>query len=145
MKVLAGKYREHSGVIDSVWPVTYLDFRFSGMAKTPVSIPAKHNSLVYIYEGCLNVNGNLHPENSVLVFENSSNQENVFLEKIDFGKAGAILLSGLPIQEEIVWRGPFVLNTKEQLQKTYEDLVMCKNGFEDAKDWESKIKDLRFK
>lgn len=145
MKILAGKYKEKEGIIDSMWPVSYLDFQFSGKDQTKTSIPAKHNSLLYIYKGDLVVNGASYSEKSVLVFENTASQEDVQLELKTGGSAGAILLSGLPIKEEIVWRGPFVVNTKEQLIQTYEDLTECKNGFENAQTWESKIKDLRFK
>lgn len=35
--------------------------------------------------------------------------------------------------------GPFVMNTREEINKTLEDYNMCKNGFEKAKTWKSKI------
>lgn len=55
-----------------------------------------------------------------------------------------MLLAGKPIGEPIVWRGPFVLNTDEQLQQTFKDYRFGKNGFEGADSWESDIKNLRY-
>jgi redox-sensitive bicupin YhaK (pirin superfamily) len=33
-----------------------------------------------------------------------------------------LLVSGLPIQEPVAWRGPIVMNTTEQLQQAYAEL-----------------------
>ena len=44
------------------------------------------------------------------------------LELINGGKEGRfLLLQGLPIQEPVVNYGPFVMNTKEEIQQTYRD------------------------
>ena len=50
-------------------------------------------------------------------------------------ETGFILLAGKPINEPIVWKGPFVLNTQEEMKKTFSDYSNGKNGFEGSDTW----------
>lgn len=144
VKVIAGQFQGKTGVVQSMWPVTYLDFKFSGGAETSTEVPSRHNSLVYVYKGALRVNGVSCAENSTIVLENTEDAETVSLENSG-GEAGAILLSGLPIGEKVASYGPFVMNTNEQISETFQDLANFRNGFEDAREWESQIQHLRNK
>jgi len=47
-------------------------------------------------------------------------------------------------KEPIFQYGPFVLTSKEELAKAFEDYQGAKNGFEGAREWSSKIKDLKY-
>jgi quercetin 2,3-dioxygenase len=55
-----------------------------------------------------------------------------------------VLLAGLPINEPISRRGPFVLSTPDELKQTINDYSYGKNGFEGADVWESKNALMRF-
>lgn len=48
-----------------------------------------------------------------------------------------LLIAGKPLDEPIANYGPFVLNTKEQLQQAFDDFHSGKNGFEAAPTWRS--------
>lgn len=50
-----------------------------------------------------------------------------------------ILFAGKPIKEPVFSHGPFVLDSQESLNTTFEDYQEGKNGFEGAFDWESEI------
>ena len=46
-----------------------------------------------------------------------------------------VLIGGQPLGEPVVQWGPFVMNTRAEIEKTFEDYRMFKNGFENAKHW----------
>lgn len=55
------------------------------------------------------------------------------------GSAGCdfVLIAGQPIGEPTVQYGPFVMNTQDEIAKTFEDYRSGKNGFERAPHWQS--------
>lgn len=145
MKVISGKFGSKEGVIQAVWPVSYLDFLFSGPDSTEINVPANHNSMLYIYEGALEINEKLFPEGTAVVFDNEDQDNKILLTSSEKQTSKAIFISGLPINEEVVQQGPFVLNTKKELHQTFEDYSQRKNGFENAKNWSSEIQNLKNK
>ncbi|KAF9954729.1 hypothetical protein BGZ72_004337 [Mortierella alpina] len=50
-----------------------------------------------------------------------------------------VLIAGEPCREPVFRQGPFVLNSKEELQRTFRDYEEKKRGFERAKGWSSTI------
>ncbi|KAF9559617.1 hypothetical protein EC968_006517 [Mortierella alpina] len=50
-----------------------------------------------------------------------------------------VLIAGEPCREPVFRQGPFVLNSKEELQRTFRDFEEKKRGFEKAKGWSSTI------
>jgi len=53
-----------------------------------------------------------------------------------------IIIAGEPLNETTVQYGPFVVGSQEELQKTFEDYQKGKNGFEGAREFVSKIREL---
>ena len=131
-----------SGLVTSIWPVSYIDIMFSGPQKQTFNVAPNHNSMLYVYQNSVKVNGQVVKAPTAVVFERSCQLDLVELEAN--GDCGALLISGLPINEKISWKGPFVLNTEDQLFEAVSDYRNCKNGFENAKEWRSKIQNKRF-
>ncbi|ESN94993.1 hypothetical protein HELRODRAFT_193693 [Helobdella robusta] len=46
-----------------------------------------------------------------------------------------VLISGQPIREPVFQRGPFVMNSQEEVEQAFSDYRSCSNGFESAKTW----------
>lgn len=53
-----------------------------------------------------------------------------------------MLIAGKPLKEPIASHGPFVMNTNEQIRKTFMDYQGATNGFEGSDKWKSKIRQL---
>jgi redox-sensitive bicupin YhaK (pirin superfamily) len=50
-----------------------------------------------------------------------------------------VLVAGLPLDQEVVQYGPFVMNTRDEVYQAMLDYQSHSNGFERAKNWQSKI------
>ena len=50
-----------------------------------------------------------------------------------------VLVAGLPLNQNVVQYGPFVLNTQEQVYQAMLDYQSHSNGFERAAGWKSEI------
>ena len=53
--------------------------------------------------------------------------------------AKMLLLQGRPISEPVVHYGPFVMNTRMEINQALSDYRTGKNGFERALNWKSKV------
>ncbi len=97
----------------------YYDVRLPASAVVKIPTPADHNTMLYVYEGeavvgddaralPLRAAGLLTPGTEVLVRAGASG-------------ARFLLLSGKPIGEPVVQYGPFVMNTREEVEQAITD------------------------
>lgn len=112
-----------TGLVTSIWPVSYIDIMFSGPQKQNFNVAPNHNSMLYVYQNSVKVNGQVIKAPTAVVFKRSAQLDLVELEAND--EAGALLISGLPINEKISWHGPFVLNTEDQIAEAVSDYRNC--------------------
>ncbi|MCP4294199.1 MAG: pirin family protein, partial [Proteobacteria bacterium] len=119
VKILIGRYGDtHSPIIDDVADLSYLDVNVKGGEGFQHSLPQKNNSFLYLFKGSGKSGNENIPENSLFTL---NQQEN----KINFhaGEEGArfIVVSGLPINEPISRYGPFVMNTRDEINQAMSD------------------------
>ena len=118
-------------------PTMYLDFTLQPGAHLWQPIPESYNSFIYIIEG----EGVFGLSNSSL----DSAHHCLVLGPGDglmaWNKSSSILrfvlIGGRPLNEPVVQYGPFVMNTQAEIEKTFEDYQLSKNGFEMARYWRS--------
>ncbi|MGZ6346721.1 MAG: pirin family protein, partial [Anaerolineales bacterium] len=99
----------------------YLDVALAAGATFNVPVPEKHTCLAYIFNG-QGLFGDQEIEGVKMVVFGSGDQVEV---RTGSSPLRFILVAGSPIGEPIVPYGPFVMNTKEEIQQALADL---KNG-----------------
>ena len=118
VKVLLGHYGETSGPItDPYTDVEYYDVRLDANATFEHAIAKELTAFVYLYQGELELGGKSIAEHSfVQLGEGDSVQV-----RAKAGEAKFILVAGRPIGEPIVQYGPFVMNTREEINQAMSD------------------------
>ncbi|KAJ7162923.1 RmlC-like cupin domain-containing protein [Mycena filopes] len=103
-------------------------------------IPAGWTAFIYILNGTLLVGDEslAYEKHNTLVLSTNANETGVHL-KSGSDNTEFMLGAAEPINEPIVQYGPFVMNTKEEIQQTIRDYQQGKNGFETAHTWHSEI------
>jgi len=121
VKVIAGTYAGVEGAVrDIPTRPDYLDIHLDADASVTQTPEEGHTALVYVYEGQVSVGeGALDsvPAGRAAVLSAAGE---VRLTAVD-GPARALLLAGRPLKEPVVQHGPFVMNTREEIQQAIED------------------------
>ncbi len=97
----------------------YFDIHLEPRAVFEAPLPAGHNAFLYAYEGDAAVGEDRKP----LAHRAAgllSDGDAVRIEALEQG-ARVLLLSGKPIREPMVQYGPFVMNTREQIEQAIDD------------------------
>lgn len=114
VRVLAGNYGGVRGVInDPHTDVCYLDVALQAGAVFGNTLPASHTAFIYVYEGALKES----PLHRLAVLGEG---DEITLTAGDEG-ARFILVSGQPLGEPIVQHGPFVMNTRAEIEQAFRD------------------------
>lgn len=118
VRVLAGEYAGRQGVVhDPDTEIVYLDVRLDAGAKFRLPLPSSHNAFIYVFEGNAEAVGQAMPRRSLAVLGEGDAVE------LEAGPEGArlILVAGKPIGEPVVQYGPFVMNSREEIEQAIAD------------------------
>ena len=117
VKIIAGEYRGTQGAIHGgATDPYYLDVRLEPEASFEGALPSGHNAFVYAYEGEATVGGKALAHRAAGILGDG--------EKVELrSRAGArvLLLAGKPLREPVVQYGPFVMNSREEIEQAIRD------------------------
>ena len=124
IRIIAGEFAQdgqvHSGPIAglSTGP-QYFDLRLPAGVSARVPTPKTHNTFLYVYEGDAVVGDDAR----ALPFRSAGLLTPGDYVDVTAGAQGAklLLLSGRPLGEPIVQYGPFVMNTREEIEQAIVD------------------------
>jgi quercetin 2,3-dioxygenase len=132
VRVIAGDLAGHRGPGDTSTPITYAHATVAPGARLDLPWNPAFNALVYVLAGEGTVGVERRPvetgqlaafaSGGALRIEASAGQES------RSPSLEVLLLGGRPIGEPVAWYGPFVMNTRDELQTAFDDYRAGKLG-----------------
>jgi redox-sensitive bicupin YhaK (pirin superfamily) len=123
-QVVSGELNGTKGAFETTTEIhlSTLFFKSAGVFFTKVQ--EKHNILCYVIKGEIKINGEIIQGLKLVEFNNDDEQ--VRIEAL----SDSIILFGhaKPFNEPVVARGPFVMNTVEEINQAYDDFQNGKMG-----------------
>ena len=125
-------------------PVWLLDVSIKPGGTFRQQLPAGWNAFAYIIQGNVQISGANSNQTHVPTFHNAVLEQEgdgvvIANDPNATEKAQLILVAGLPLDQEVVQYGPFVLNSPEDVYQALSDYQDFTNGFERAEKWQSEI------
>ncbi len=118
VRVLAGEFNGTHGVIDDpATDVRYLDVALAADAYFSLPLGDTHTAFVYVFEGSARLDSENLAAHTLAVLGTGDTVA------IQAGAIGArfILVAGRPINEPVVQYGPFVMNTRAEIEQAFAD------------------------
>ncbi|MTI97641.1 MAG: pirin family protein [Marinobacter adhaerens] len=114
---IEGQLHEGSVADRSTQPI-YTDIHLESGASVTLPVPEGHNAMLYLYEGTANLADRALQRSAANIL--GDNGDRIALTA---GESGArlLLIAGKPIGEPVVQYGPFVMNTREEIEQTLRD------------------------
>jgi redox-sensitive bicupin YhaK (pirin superfamily) len=118
VRIVAGEVAGHRGPGATHTPISYVHATVAPGARLSLPWSPDFNALVYVLSGSGTVGAEARPVSAGQLAVFGSGDSIL----IDADKAlDVIVLGGKPIGEPVAWYGPFVMNTKAELQQAMDD------------------------
>jgi redox-sensitive bicupin YhaK (pirin superfamily) len=122
--VVSGKWSTVEGPIHPFTDISLSWIEFKSGGKTQFSIPAAKNILLYVVKGAIKINGDDVHQHYLVEFNHDG-------ERVEMkASEDTVMLFGYatPFKEPVVAYGPFVMNTRQEIEQAYEDYHNGKFG-----------------
>jgi quercetin 2,3-dioxygenase len=126
VRVIAGEALGASALIDTRIPIQFLHFTLAPGASIVQPVPQASNALAYVFGGSALLGAHVVPQHTLAVFARDADA--VELRASADAPAEILLLSGEPINEPVSRYGPFVMNTREEVEQAVEDYQAGRMG-----------------
>jgi len=129
VRVIAGEAMGVSAVIDTRTPIVFLHYTLQPGGATTQSVPAGHNAIVYLISGTVQVGSERKPVREGQMARLGDGAAVSLAVAEDAGSpADLLLLAGAPLNEPVARYGPFVMNTREEIEQAFRDYQSGRMG-----------------
>ena len=118
MLVYAGRSGEVQHGHGSDYPMSLLDIRLKAGSKLEQEVSTRDRGFVYVLDGGAAIGGKDVRKGDVAWFDPGEGDELSIAAREDFR---GLLFAGEPIHEPAVAYGPFVMNTRQEIQQAFLD------------------------
>ncbi len=125
LRVIAGEYQGHRGPARTFTPVEVWDVQLKKDGMVKLELPEGHTAAVIVLRGTVEVNGTAVAREAQMVLLEQDGREFTIESNSD---ARVLILGGEPIDEPIAGYGPFVMNTRTEIQQAVTDFNSGKFG-----------------
>ncbi len=124
VRVIAGDYAGHQGAAKTFSPINVWDVQLQAGKPAELPLPDGHTTMFLVLSGEVEVDGQKAGAGDLAIFERSG--EGILVKaKTD---ARLLVMDGEPIAEPIVGQGPFVMNTRDEIQQAFKDYQLGHMG-----------------
>lgn len=118
LRLLAGEYEGKKGYISKCLPLDYYDLHLDSKASLSINTEKERAVIVFTLLGDAYISSELVKEKTAVKLTSGDYLEIAATDK----NAQVLFISSVPLNEPVAWGGPIVMNTKEELDKAFDDL-----------------------
>lgn len=124
-RIIAGEYNNARGPAKTFTRINLWDIKLRAGASVDLALPDGDTTAVLVSSGEILANGQKPAKEGALVV---FTREGGRIQLKATTDATLLLMSGEPINEPVVGHGPFVMNTRAEIQKAFEDYQLGRMG-----------------
>ncbi len=124
VRVIAGEFAGHEGPAKTFTPINLWDVQLPAGGQADLPLPDGHTTTLLVLSGTILFGSQPASEGDLAIFERAGC--GIALKATT--EARLLLMAGEPIDETIVGRGPFVMNTGAEIQQAFEDFQLGRMG-----------------
>ena len=117
MRLIAGDYGAARGAASTFTPLNLWDLRVKAGAKVVLPVPEGHNAMLLVLLGKAAAGGETVGAREIAHFTRAGDAVSFEAQE----ETALLFMSGAPIEEPVVGRGPFVMNTADEIRTAMND------------------------
>lgn len=125
VRVIAGEFQGAKGPARTFTPINVWDIRLKAGHKLELTLPDGYTTALFVLQGDVALNEDQSAREGDLAILARSGERVTLKARND---ASLLLLNGQPINEPVVGYGPFVMNSKEEIARAFEEFEAGKMG-----------------
>jgi redox-sensitive bicupin YhaK (pirin superfamily) len=118
LRLLAGEFEGRKGYMSKYLPLNYYDLHINPKEAVIMNTESERSVMVFTLLGDAYIGGEPVKEKTAVKLTSGDQVEIKAADE----KAQVLFVSSLRLDEPVAWGGPIVMNTKEELNKAFDDL-----------------------